>query len=335
VATITANSGSLSAQVRLVVAVKDILYVSSRDANAIFVWDAGSTVSGMQPPTRTIQGNLTQLNQPLALYIAPKTNRLYAASRNSTGTAGKVVIFPSASTAGGNIAALSLTCSVSPPSQLLNGIAGDESRDLLFLADNQRILSWDNASSLQGDVCPERIVTGPSTDLGLAEGLFDDPSANRLYEADIHQSAVNAWDNASVVIGDTAPAIVKGSKTMLAQPVGVVLDLTRDKLYVAESANDEILIWDNASALPGCTTQVGGCRAPDRVIIGAATQISQPCHLALDPIRDELYVGSFSSFNENVVIFGGASTANGNVAPVRVLQTPNTTPCGVAVDTTR
>jgi hypothetical protein len=78
------------------------------------------------------------------------------------------------------------------------------------------------------------------------------------------------------------------------------------------------LIFEHASSRAGDIP-------PDRVLSGAATTITSPTTLTLDGANNLLYVDN--GFSGNILVFGSASTINGNVAPVRTItlgfQTPS------------
>ncbi|MFO1518328.1 MAG: hypothetical protein U1F57_01475 [bacterium] len=80
-------------------------------------------------------------------------------------------------------------------------------------------------------------------------------------------------------------------------------------LFVLDEANDAVYIYDNATTL-------NGTLVPNRTLSGATnTGISSPTTVAVDSIRDILYVSD--STNQDVLAFIPASTVNGDVAPTR------------------
>jgi hypothetical protein len=81
------------------------------------------------------------------------------------------------------------------------------------------------------------------------------------------------------------------------------------KLFVADSTYSAIGSLTNSNPSPGTTTV-------DRIIMGANTNLSSAIRgLALDAANDRLYVGNAL----NILVFNNVSTANGDIAPSRVL----------------
>jgi hypothetical protein len=86
---------------------------------------------------------------------------------------------------------------------------------------------------------------------------------------------------------------------------------------------------------PGTVATFGdgaqGNVAPARAISGSSAQLALPAGVAVDPVRGEVYVVSYTYTQVNVY----STTDSGNVAPKRSLGGPNTglyAPSGVAVD---
>ena len=99
-------------------------------------------------------------------------------------------------------------------------------------------------------------------------------------------------------------------------------------LYVlyGSSGDNCVKIFDN--------TEITSNVVPDRIISGETTGILTPesGQIHIDTVNNELYVGSGSS----VLVFANASTADGNIAPSRILAggcTQITDPNGIFVDT--
>jgi hypothetical protein len=207
----------------------------------------------------------------------------------------------------------------------LSSVAVDLGRDKLFTAEQGKIRVWDSGSAVNGDQLENRDITG----LNLPEAIFDDSANDRLYVDDFSAPNVSVYNSASTAKGSVSPSR-KLTNAAITSPSGITVDLIRDMLYVSNSDTSSILIWSNAATVNGTTP-------PTAVITGANTQISSPCHLAVDPARDELYVGSFSTTTKKILVFSGVSALTGtnNIAPSRTITTPSGGPCGVALDFTR
>ena len=101
---------------------------------------------------------------------------------------------------------------------------------------------------------------------------------------------------------------------------------TGGQLYV--STANSILHFSQAETSNGNIAPVGS-------INGGNTQLSAPQHLFLDAPNDRLYVANQGG--SSILIFDGASTANGNVSPTRVIAGAAThlvAPNDVALDAT-
>lgn len=188
------------------------------------------------------------------------------------------------------------------------------------------ILIFSNARHLTPASTPSRVISGPLTSLFEPHGLWVDDTNDTLYVANRFNAlgglsgTVTAWINASTVNGNAAPTrVIGGPATGLAQPFNVYVDEANDRLYVA-SANEglsgpdpAIVIFDNAS------TKNGDVPFTRKVAGGLTTFFSHLTvhNVLLDPIRDEFYVAHHQS---DVLVFGPASTVNGNVGPIRTLS---------------
>jgi len=120
-------------------------------------------------------------------------------------------------------------------------------------------------------------------------------------------------------------------RTGLSLPHDVVIDLLHAELFVPNNhpagQNPAINVYDLDAGSPG----VGD--APKRTISGSATLLNRPAGLAVDSVHQELYVANDVDVNAAILVF--PLSANGNVAPSRILQGPLTTlmgPIGLALD---
>jgi DNA-binding beta-propeller fold protein YncE len=108
--------------------------------------------------------------------------------------------------------------------------------------------------------------------------------------------------------GNIAPSRnITGAATTINCPGGIWLDSSNDSLYVMNAYGNSILVFTASTA--------NGNVAPARTIAGAATTLGNNYgQLWLDAASDRLYVANYGT---NAVLVFVASTANGNVAPVR------------------
>ena len=87
----------------------------------------------------------------------------------------------------------------------------------------------------------------------------------------------------------------------------IAYDEIHDEIYVTQQFGQGILVFRGAAT---------GEEPPVRVINGSKTQLIAPDRLAVDPVHDEIYVP------EGVKLLVYPRTANGNVAPIRVITGP-------------
>lgn len=135
------------------------------------------------------------------------------------------------------------------------------------------------------------------------------PALGKLYVSNSNANSILRFDSALTATGNVAPAAtITGAATALNTPAFITLDTVNDRLYVANNGSFSVLIFDNIS------TKTGNV-APERIITGANTNLVTPTDVSVDTTLDLLYVAD----DTDIFVFGSASTANGNVAPVHDL----------------
>jgi hypothetical protein len=161
----------------------------------------------------------------------------------------------------------------------------------------------------------------------LAAGLEPVVAADEVYVSNYYGGSIHVYPRATN--GDFGPA--RSIQTGLSLPHDVVIDLLHRELFVPNNQpagkDPAINVYDLDAGLPG----VGD--APKRTISGAATLLARPAGMVVDSIHQELYVANDIDMNAPILVF--PLSANGNVAPIRVLQGPLTTlrgPMGLALD---
>lgn len=133
----------------------------------------------------------------------------------------------------------------------------------------------------------------------------------RIYVSDSVNNSIIRFDNALTVTGNATPGTtISGSSTTLSSPQYLFLDVGNNRLFVANQGGSNILVFDSMS------TQAGNA-APNRAIGGPATQLISPVDVALDRVKDLLYVADSST--TNIQVFANGSTANGNATPLHTL----------------
>jgi sugar lactone lactonase YvrE len=200
----------------------DVLYISDNSAGAIEVFNNASTLNGTVTPDRIIWGSNTGLSSPENIWLDQATDQLYVAD----GGAVAILVFTGASTAIGNVAPSRTITSADftdPTSLWL-----DTSSDQLYIGNygGSSVLVLNSAHTINGSVTPDRIIAGPNTTFITPYGLWLDVSNDRLYVADFINNAIDVFNGASTINGDSAPSrVIVGSNTGFNYPESVVLDL--------------------------------------------------------------------------------------------------------------
>jgi hypothetical protein len=135
------------------------------------------------------------------------------------------------------------------------------------------------------------------------------PSVGKLYVTNFSTNSILRFKAGSN--GDAAP---EARFTLTNGPGHLAVDVPHDRL-VASAAAQSLVILDNASSTP--TT---------RVISGAATTMTGPVHVLLDPGRDLLYV-----LDSSILVFGPVSTISGNVAPLHSITISDSLPASGSI----
>ncbi len=301
------------------------LYVTS--GNSIVRFDSALSAGGNIAPGGTIIGSATTLSLPQALQIDPITDRLYVANQG----ANSIVIFPAASTATANVTPIAVIAGNNTGLSLPVGIALDNTRDILYVANGTNILVFANVSTMVGTV---NTAPAQSFITGLTiKGIAVDDTNNVLYVADAIDNQVAIYQSANAQSGvGFANGTIVGADTTLNQPSGVAID-SAGRLIVSSPGGPNITAFPNP-------TIANGDVLPAAVITGGNTLLSSPLQIATTSsiTNGALFVADNQA---NVVqIYAPISTVTGtvNLAPIRQLSGATTTlshPIGIALDSTR
>lgn len=204
----------------------------------------------------------------------------------------------------------------------------DAPNDRLYIADNGdlSVVIYDNISTKNGNVAPNRIIAGPlhTTLIGPTDVSLD-KVRNLLYVADDQEVVVFA--SASSATGDVTPARVL-TTTFALGVAAVFIDASNDRLYAADPTGNAIAVFDNASTL------ATGTVTPNRTIQGASTLLGTPSGIQIDGLG-RLIVSNANP--PSITIYSNAGGANGNIAPVAQISGSNTgmsVPDQIVVDPT-
>ncbi len=280
---------------------------ASSDNNKLLGWDNPYTINGNVPPDQEVSGPDTQLNSPDGILYDNVNDRLFVANYGG----GSVLRFENFSTLSGNVAPDGVltgpNTTLSGPSRLFL----DPVNNWLYVTDwdNASVLVFDNASTINGDVAPIRVISGTNTGLVNPEGIAVDLTRNILYVADWEGNAVRVWDNADSVDGDVPPdRVIEGANTLLQSPADIFLEPVADHLYVANfyspGVSPEITIYYSASTASGDIS-------PSRCI--DTSVFAFPIGLYLDVPQNMLFLGS--SGGGGIQIFHNATTRSNCAGP--------------------
>jgi 6-phosphogluconolactonase (cycloisomerase 2 family) len=130
-----------------------------------------------------------------------------------------------------------------------------------------------------------------------------------------------------------------GEHTGLDAPHGIAVDEKNQLLFVNTWGNHSDFRMPGTGkfyppAIKVYPLHASGDTPPLRVITGDKTQLNWPAAMKVNPDNGDLYVAN--DIGQSILVFSGAATAQGNVAPARVIKGPKTRlsyPTGVALDT--
>lgn len=299
-----------------------VLHVSNSQAGSLVRFVGVSTLDGDVASTTPVQGALTMLGNPRFLTLDASQDLLWVP--NAAGNS--VLVFEGASGLVGNV----------PPPRRLEGagtglsspehVQVDAANDRLFVsnAGASNLLVFENASTLDGEIAPTRIVGGANTGLVGQQGILLEPGNDRLYVANAGSASVLVFEGAGTLEGNPFPnRRLTGPNTGLVQPVALAID-SSDNLYVADAGRNAILRFANASTVDGDT-------APAAVIEGAATELNGPRQILLS--GGGLYVANSGA--NSILFFSDIASAVAAPFPDRRITGVNTNlsgPVGIALD---
>ncbi|MBN9420178.1 MAG: hypothetical protein J0I12_32310 [Candidatus Eremiobacteraeota bacterium] len=248
---------------------KKLIVPNGGDNSVLFFDDVLNQSEGV-PPTRFLTGLGTQLNRPVGVQLDSAHDQLYVANGGSN----NIVVFGNASTIEGGTAPVR---TLSGSSTRISGISAmvlDSNNDRLWVADPvaNALLVFNNASTLNGNVPPNRYILGTNTKLTSPQSLLFINS--QLFVA--CTSSILRFDQSDSIDGNIAPtATIEGTATLLSRPQQMVLRPDKDELFVVDSGASAVLVYENPAT-------INGGPSPLRRIQGAQTGFSDPAGLALD-----------------------------------------------------
>lgn len=242
----------------------------------VVIDSASNTTGGL---ARQISGTSTALFTPGSCALDGTTDLLYVRDTGTGAVAGAsvILVFGPASSATGNIAPLHTI--VLPFSA--SNVVVDPANNRLFVGDlsNSTVNVYDNASTLDGAVVPNRTITGPATQLSQSGWLAFESSGHLVVG---FNSRVLVFSNAGTINGNVAPS---ASCTLSSGSFAQFAVSPNAELYVT-LFNPEILVYSNIFAASGTIT-------PARTITGPLTDLDSQLPgippliqgVAVDPTR--------------------------------------------------
>jgi hypothetical protein len=312
--------------------VADPIYNGSTNKPRIIVYAQGA--SGDVKPMQEITGSNTGLSYPIAVAV-DKSGDIYAVNYmgevSGSGHLGSITVYAPGAT--GNVSPTATiggqrTGLFGPQGIAIDPVNGDiyvaneptGSDPAIGSSEEGTILIYSPGS--KGNVSPLGKIHGSATELGDPFGLTFD-SAGNLYVA----SVVSGSETDSVAVfaagssGNVAPTrFIQGDQTELEEPTQVALDSSLNT-YVVNHAGKSVTVY---------AAGANGNVAPIRRITGDRTKLNYPFGAAVDSDGNVYVTNTFtlkfmqeaSKNKGSVTVY--AAGANGNRAPLRKIQGPNT-----------
>lgn len=169
-------------------------------------------------------------------------------------------------------------------------------------------------SANTNDLFPKRIIAGAATKISRAvHDIQYDAVHDEIVIANVFAQAILTYRGGAD--GEEAPIrVIQGPKTQLQSTTwGMDVDPVHNELFIAEPGSIQVF-----------PRTADGDVAPIRVIQGQDTQISWEARvrgLSVDPVNNVLVLSSqMPGRGSRILIFD--RTANGNTAPLRVIEGP-------------
>ena len=162
-----------------------VLYVTNSSSMAIHSYDNAHTLNGTEPD-RTVTGVSTGITDPTGIVIDMARDEMYVADFDGA----VIQVFENARSADGDVAPVRTIAGTATmlagPSRLYLDIAHDR----LYVANTKSdsVLVFDNASGLDGDKPPDRVLTDTTTSLATPRGIFVDVTRDKLYVSNSDES---------------------------------------------------------------------------------------------------------------------------------------------------
>ena len=265
--------------------------------------------SGDTPPLRVIQGPKTQLKWPAYIYLDVEHQELFVANAWEH----SILVFRA--TDSGNAAPIRVLKGTRAGLENPYGVFVDEKNEELIVANYGNHSATVYPRTAAGNTPPIRTIrTAPQGTLvpvfqHIGALDYDSKREEILVHSCIAQPQTVAFARGARS-GERPTRIIAGEATKLGRAMH---DMQYDEIH------DEIVkVNPNAQAILIFRGGASGEEPPIRVIQGSRTQMMDPDYVAVDPVHDELFVMEA----DFLLVFD--RTANGDVAPIRMIGGPDT-----------
>ncbi|MGE0868384.1 MAG: hypothetical protein AB7P03_07480 [Kofleriaceae bacterium] len=248
-----------------------LLYVSNAGgsgtpARRITIYEDAGELDGAPAPSRVLEGG--DLQDLRGIYVDTTRNLLYVANRSP----GAIAIYSDACNLAGTPAPAPRALIVGPSTGLnvVGQIAVDETRDLLYIANDIDIRVYGKASELRGPIInpPDRTLELRDADANIialeASGVSIDPATDMLYIVHRGTTVAPPTDPGSsiFVVHD---ASIAGSDVVVSRTITattgsfdhpMAVHVANNRLITSNDfgAENTINSWNNASTVSGVTS---------------------------------------------------------------------------------
>jgi DNA-binding beta-propeller fold protein YncE len=266
--------------------------------------------NGNAVPVRVIEGPKTQLNWPTGISVDSERQEIYVS--NAAGDSINVY----SATANGDVAPIR---QIKGPKTLLrnpNGVSIDPVNGEVWVANFGNHTATAYKRDANGNAEPVRVIrsaplTAPTTLINNPYMIaFDGRRDEVLVPNCVAQPRIAAYSTAADK-GTTPSRIIEGQKTNLNRTVhAIAYDDLHDEIVVQSNIGQAVVTYRGGA---------NGDEAPIRIIQGDKTLLRDPVSLFIDAVHEEIFVFNMGT-DDTMLVFD--RTAQGNVAPKRVLKSP-------------
>jgi hypothetical protein len=284
------------------------LFIGNRGTAGVAAVEGATAADGQTALDRFVSGDQTELVEPTyaACYaVGGADDDLYVGDEATS----SILVFSPAATVDGDVAPARVLAGSNVPLEDPRSVMVDTARDILYAANRggHRIYAWDDASTVDGNVAPDREISY----FDWITDMYVDAANDRAYVYGGGELLI--LDDLSTLDGpDTVPdRVVAGDATLLAGSF-IAVDVARDRLYVSVRNDQRILVFHNLDTMEGNV-------APLHIIEGDQTGLNAPMNICVDPARGHLYQINDTGRDQTVRVWEDAPNADGNVPPDRTI----------------